>query len=72
MARDPVRDLKFHNRAAMGSKGHVNDRMHEREHAGNTTAVNPKTLDFSLLWKASTGAVFFLFPESQTNPHNSI
>src|SRR6266851_810757 len=41
-------DLKFQNRPATESASKDgNDRTHEREHAGDTTAADAKTLDFS-------------------------
>src|SRR5216684_8643925 len=43
-------DLKFQNRPATESASKDgNDRTHEREHAGDTTAADAKTLDCSPL-----------------------
>jgi hypothetical protein len=56
MAQDEV--LYFKNRAATESADkHRNDETQEREHAGDTTAANPETLDFStrLEFSAATG-----------------
>jgi hypothetical protein len=49
-------DLKFQNRPATESASkNENERMHEREHAGDTTAADAKTLDFSPLSEFSAG-----------------
>jgi hypothetical protein len=50
------KDLKFQNRPATESASkNGNDRMHERERAGDTTAADAKTLDFSPLSEFSAG-----------------
>jgi hypothetical protein len=49
-------DFKFQNRPATESASkNGNDRMHEREHAGDTTAAAAKTLDFSPFLEFSAG-----------------
>jgi hypothetical protein len=49
-------DFKFQNRPATESASkNGNDRMHEREHAGDTTAAAAKTLDFSPFSEFSAG-----------------
>jgi hypothetical protein len=54
MAQD--NDFMFLNRPATESASkNGNDRMHERQHAGDTTAADAKTLDFSPFSEFSAG-----------------